>query len=102
MHDIMVDLKGLLVATVSGGVHAGTEVDGVEVAANLGVGRDGQTGVGAVAEGEVSGGSGTDFDGERAELDTSLKAASHGGRGSEGGGGDGGGGSEDVRVVHGE
>jgi len=68
VHDVVVQLQGLLVAEMGGGVHASAEVRGVEVAAKLNLGTDSQTGVGTVAELEVSFATDGDFSGERAEL----------------------------------
>jgi hypothetical protein len=53
---------------MGGGVHAGAEVRGVELAAKLDLGTDGQTGMGTVAEFEVGFTTDSDFSGEGAEL----------------------------------
>jgi hypothetical protein len=61
---------------MGGGVHAGAEVRGVEVAAEFDLGTDGQTGVGTVAELEVSFATDGDFSGERAELTGNVETGS--------------------------
>jgi len=68
VHDVVVQFQGLLVAEMGGGVHAGAEVRGVELAAKLDLGTDGQTGMGTMAELKVGFTTDSDFSGEGAEL----------------------------------
>jgi hypothetical protein len=67
VHDVVVQLQSLLVTEMGGGVHAGAEVRGVELAANLDLGTDGQTGMSTVAELEIGFTTESDFSGEGAE-----------------------------------
>lgn len=74
VHDVMVDFQSFLITTMSGGVHASTEVDRVEVATDTDLSTDGETGVGTVAEGEIELSTGGHLNGQGTDLALGLVA----------------------------
>jgi len=76
VHDVVVDLESLLVAEMGGGVHAGAEVRGAELAAELDFATDGETGVGTVAEVQVSLTTESELGGEGANTTGDVEAGS--------------------------
>jgi len=74
-HDVVVDLQRLLVTEMGGGVHAGAEVRGVELTTDLDLGADSETGVGTVAEVEVSLTTDSELSGEGTETSSNVEAS---------------------------